>query len=388
MEFFSAIGGGAFDVVVGYLVPFIAVLALVVFVHEMGHFLVGRWCGVGVQAFSIGFGPEIVGWNDRHGTRWKISLVPLGGYVKFFGDAGAASTPDNDGLQQMSAADKAKSFHHKPVAQRAAIVAAGPLANFILAVAIFAGLVYVNGRDVLIPRVDEVIEGSAAERAGFQPGDVIVEIDGRTIVGFNDMQRIVSSSAEDELTIVVDRGGALVTLTATPERRVTETAFGVQRIGMLGIQASRSPEAIRHISYGPIEAVGLGVYESYFVVERTFDYLGKLITGRESADQLSGPIRIAKVSGEVAEAGGVLQLITLAAVLSVSIGLINLFPVPMLDGGHLMFYAIEAARGRPLSENAQEIGFRIGFALVIFLMLFATWNDIVHLINPLTADGT
>jgi regulator of sigma E protease len=388
MEFFSAIGGGAFDVVVGYIVPFLAVLAIVVFVHEMGHFLVGRWCGVGVQAFSIGFGPEIVGWNDRHGTRWKLSLIPLGGYVKFFGDAGAASTPDSEGLQHMTAEERSKSFHHKSVAQRAAIVAAGPLANFILAVAIFAGVVYANGRTVLIPRVDQVIEGSAAERAGFQPGDVIVEIDGRRIVGFNDMQRIVSSSANDQLTIVVDRGGTPVTLTAIPERRITETAFGVQRIGMLGIQASNSPEAIRHISYGPIEALGLGVYESYFVVERTFDYLGKLITGRESADQLSGPIRIAKVSGDVAEAGGILQLITLAAVLSVSIGLINLFPVPMLDGGHLMFYAIEAARGRPLSENAQEIGFRIGFALVIFLMLFATWNDIVHLINPLTAEGT
>ncbi|MGJ3261681.1 MAG: RIP metalloprotease RseP [Salinarimonas sp.] len=388
MEFLSAIGGGAVDILFGYLVPFIFVLAIVVFVHEMGHFLVGRWCGVGVQAFSIGFGPELVGWNDRHGTRWKVCAVPLGGYVKFFGDAGAASTPDNEGLSQMSAADKSKSFHHKPVAQRAAIVAAGPIANFILAILVFAGVFWANGRTVLAPQVDVVLEGSAAERAGFMPGDLIVEIDGRSIVSFNDMQRIVSSSADDQLSVVVERDGSLVTLEATPERRIAETAFGAQRIGMLGIQAASSPDAIRHIEYGPIEALGPGPYALYFVVVSTFDYLGQLITGRESADQLSGPIRIAKVSGDVAEAGGIVSLITLMAVLSVSIGLINLFPVPMLDGGHLMFYAVEAARGRPLSENAQEIGFRIGFALVIFLMLFATWNDIVHLINPLTPDGT
>ncbi|GGK26430.1 RIP metalloprotease RseP [Salinarimonas ramus] len=388
MEFLGAIGGGAIDILFGYLVPFIFVLAIVVFVHEMGHFLVGRWCGVGVQAFSIGFGPELIGWNDRRGTRWKVCAVPLGGYVKFFGDAGAASTPDNSGLSQMSEAEKALSFHHKPVAQRAAIVAAGPIANFILAILVFAAVFWANGRTVLAPQVDVVLENSAAERAGFQSGDLIVEIDGRSIVSFNDMQRIVSSSAEDRLAIVVERAGERVTLEATPERRVAETAFGAQRIGMLGIQAANTPDAIRHIEYGPIEAIGLGAYESYFVVERTFDYLGQLITGRESADQLSGPIRIAKVSGEVAEAGGIVSLITLMAVLSVSIGLINLFPVPMLDGGHLMFYAVEAVRGRPLSENAQEIGFRIGFALVIFLMLFATWNDIVHLIDPLTPDGT
>lgn len=388
MDFLFSMGGGAVDILFGYLVPFVFVLAIVVFVHEMGHFLVGRWCGVGVQVFSVGFGPEIVGWNDRHGTRWKVCAVPLGGYVKFFGDAGAASTPDKDGLAGMSEADREKSFHHKHVGQRAAIVAAGPIANFILAILVFAAVFWIGGRTVLAPQVDVVLEDSAAERAGFLAGDLIVEIDGRSIISFNDMQRIVSSSAEDRLAIVVERDGALVTLEATPERRVAETAFGAQRIGMLGIQASTSPDAIRHIEYGPIEALGLGAYESYFVVERTFDYLGQLVTGRESADQLSGPIRIAKVSGDVAEAGGIVSLITLMAVLSVSIGLINLFPVPMLDGGHLMFYAVEAARGRPLSENAQEIGFRIGFALVIFLMLFATWNDIVHLIDPLTPDGT
>lgn len=388
MDFLSAVGGGAFDLLIGTLLPFFAVLTIVVFIHELGHYLVGRWCGVGVKAFSIGFGPEVVGWNDRHGTRWKLCAVPLGGYVKFFGDAGAASTPDTDGMETMTEAEKAKSFHHKPVSRRAAIVVAGPVANFILAVAIFASIFYVNGRTVLLPKVDIVLEDSAAERAGFQPGDLIRQIDGRTIVSFNDMQRLVSSSANDRLAIVVERDGGLVTLEATPERRIAETAFGMQRIGMLGIQASSSPDAIQRLTYGPIEAVGLGVSESYFVVERTFDYLGKLITGRESAEQLSGPIRIAKISGDVAEVGGLVGLLMLAGFLSVSIGLINLFPVPMLDGGHLMFYGVEAVRGRPLSENAQEIGFRIGFALVIFLMLFAAWNDIMHLVNPLTDSGT
>lgn len=387
MEFIGAMGGGVFSLLFGYIVPFLFVLAIVIFVHEMGHFLVGRWCGVGVQTFSIGFGPEVFGWTDKHGTRWKLSAVPLGGYVKFAGDAGVSSNADHEAMAHMSEAEKAVSFHHKSVGKRAAIVFAGPAANFILAVALFAGLLYVNGREVIIPQVDAVVAGSPAERAGIQAGDVIVEIGGRRIVGFNDLQRIVSSSAEDRLSVVVERDGRLLELEAVPERVQTETAFGLQRIGMLGIQASRTEEQIRQITYGPIEALREGVYESFFVVERTFNYLGKLVTGREYADQLSGPIRIAKVSGEVA-AFGFVALLSLTAVLSVSIGLINLFPVPMLDGGHLMFYAVEAVRGKPLSENAQEIGFRIGFALVIMLMLFATWNDIVHLTASLTGTGT
>jgi regulator of sigma E protease len=292
--------------------------------------------------------------------------------------------PDNDQLARMSASDRAISFHHKPVWKRAAIVAAGPIANFILAIAIFAGMLYVNGRQVLIPRVDVVQPGSAAERAGFQKGDIVLSINGRNLKGFAELQRIVGTSAEDTLTIVVDRNGERITLQATPDRRETETAFGRQRIGLLGLQATRSQDDVRHLSYGFVEAVGAGAYECWYVVERTFNYLGKLVTGRESADQLSGPIRIAQVSGQVADLGGLTGLINLIAILSVSIGLINLFPVPMLDGGHLMFYAVEALRGRPLSERAQEIGFRIGFALVIMLMLFATWNDILHLGSTFT----
>ena len=379
MEFFGMLAGSTYGLVVGYLLPFVMVLAVVIFVHEMGHFLVGRWCGVGVKAFSIGFGPEILGWYDKHGTRWKLSIIPLGGYVKFAGDANASSSPDADELSRLSEEERAVSFHHKSVGKRAAIVAAGPVFNFIFAIAIFAGIAYFNGKTVLEPRVGAVVEGSAAERAGFAPGDLIMSVNGREIVGFSDLQRLVSSSSGDNLQIVVERDGALETLVATPVRTETETPFGRQRVGLLGLQALNDEGAIRQIEFGLVESHGEGVSETYFVIERTVDYLKKLVTGRESADQLTGPIRIAKVSGEVATFGGMLGLISLAGLLSVSIGFINLFPIPMLDGGHLMFYAIEAARGRPLSDQAQEIGFRIGLALVLMLMLFVTWNDIVNL---------
>lgn len=361
------------------LLSFLLVLTIVVFVHEFGHFWVGRRCGVGVTAFSVGFGPELLGWTDRHGTRWKISAIPLGGYVKFVGDINAASMPDKEQLDRLPASERAISFPHQNVAKRAAIVAAGPIANFILAIAIFAGLNYVNGRAVLDARIEAVQEGSAAERAGFLPNDVIVSINDQAIESFSDMQRLVSASAGEKLTIVVDRGGAPVTLEAVPDLKEQSTPFGKQRIGLLGLQASRDPNDIRRLTYTPLGALQAGAAETWYVIDRTFDYLGKLISGRESTDQLSGPIRIAQVSGQVASLGGAAGLVGLVAVLSVSIGLINLFPIPMLDGGHLLFYAIEAARGRPLSDRAQEIGFRIGFAIVAMLMLFATWNDIVHL---------
>jgi regulator of sigma E protease len=369
-------------------VPFLIVLTVVVFVHELGHFLVGRWCGVGVNAFSIGFGPEIVGFNDRRGTRWKLSAIPLGGYVKFAGDVNGASVPDAESLSQMSAAERAVSFHHKSVWRRAAIVAAGPIANFLLAIAIFAAITYVNGRHILAPRVDALQAGSAAERAGFQPGDLVVSINGRSIGSFTEMQRIVSASADDTLTVVVDRNGRQVTLTAVPDLKEQDTPFGKQRIGLLGLQASKAPEDLAHVNYGLLESVRLGTLETWYVIDRTFTYIGRLVVGRESADQLSGPIRIAQVSGQVANLGGTAGLVSLVAVLSVSIGLINLFPIPLLDGGHLLFYAIEALRGRPLSDRAQEIGFRIGLAIVVMLMLFATWNDIVHLGAAFTARGT
>jgi regulator of sigma E protease len=374
MDILGHIGslGGVFT---GYLIPFLFVLTIVVFFHELGHFLVARWCGVRVITFSIGFGPELAGFNDRHGTRWKLSAIPLGGYVKFFGDENAASVPDQETIAEMSEAEKRESFFYKRVSQRAAIVAAGPIANFILAIVIFAGVFTLYGKQAAPARVDTVQAGSAAQAAGFRSGDLIVSINGKAIDTFTDMQRLVSTSAGESLDIVIDRGGVRQSVKATPALTEMKDNFGnVHRIGVLGITGAREPP----VPVNPFVAVKLGVEETWFVVERTLSYIGGVVVGKESADQLGGPIRIAQVSGQVATAGFV-ALIHLAAVLSISIGLLNLFPIPLLDGGHLLFYVIEGVRGRPLSERAQEYGFRVGLAIVLLLMIFATFNDIVHL---------
>ncbi len=365
--------------IIGYIVPFIFVLTIVVFFHELGHFLVARWAGVKVLAFSIGFGPELFGFNDRHGTRWKISAIPLGGYVRFFGDDTEASTPSTAILGAMNAEERKGSFHHKKVGPRAAIVAAGPIANFILAIVIFAGLFAVFGRPNATARVDKVIAGSAAEAAGFRSGDKVLAIDGEKIGNFSDMQRIVSTDAGQALTFTVQRGASTIELRATPELKEIKDNFGnVHKLGVLGITRSTEPGDVMVERVDPATAVWLGVKETWFVVDRTVAYIGGVFAGREAADQVGGPLRIAQISGQVATIG-LAALIHLAAVLSVSIGLLNLFPVPLLDGGHLLFYAIEAARGRPLSERAQEMGFRIGLGLVLMLMVFATYNDILHL---------
>jgi regulator of sigma E protease len=365
--------------VLGYIVPFLFVLSLVVFFHELGHFLVARWCGVRILVFSIGFGPELIGFYDRHGTRWKVSAIPLGGYVKFFGDEGAASTPNAERLASMDASERARSFAFQPVAKRAAIVVAGPMANFLLAIVIFTAIFMLYGKQTMSARVDAVQSDSAAAAAGFQPGDVVVAIDGQAIDSFADMQRIVGDSAGESLEIIIDRGGARQSLHATPTLKEVKDAFGNrQRLGILGISRSMAAEDLKFQPVSPPQAVVMGVQETWFVVARTLSYIGGVIIGREAADQLGGPIRIAQVSEQVATIGFV-ALIHLAAVLSVSIGLLNLFPIPLLDGGHLLFYSIEAVRGRPLSDRAQELGFRIGFAIVVMLMIFATFNDIVHL---------
>jgi len=370
-----ALGGG----VVGYLVPFLFVLSLVVFFHELGHFLIARWCGVRILVFSIGFGPEIVGFNDRYGTRWKIAAVPLGGYVKFFGDDNAASVPDTERLAAMDEAEKSQSFVFQPVAKRAAIVVAGPVANFLLAIVIFAGIFMFYGKQSMTARVDTVQPDSAAAAAGFQPGDLVMAINGSAIGDFADMQRVVSDSAGEPLNITVDRKGTQLVLKATPALKEIKDNFGnVHRIGILGITRSTAPEDLKFQPVPAPRAVWMGVQETWFVIDRTLSYIGGVVVGRESTDQLGGPIRIAQMSGQVASAGFV-ALLHLAAVLSVSIGLLNLFPIPLLDGGHLLFYGIEALRGRPLSERAQEVGFRIGLAIVLMLMIFATFNDIVHL---------
>jgi regulator of sigma E protease len=375
MSSLSALGGG----LIGYVVPFLFVLTIVVFFHELGHFLMARLCGIKVLVFSIGFGPEIAGFYDRYGTRWKISAVPLGGYVKFFGDDNAASVPDQSAAAVMSDTERKDSFMFQPVRSRAAVVAAGPIANFVLAIAIFAAIFMTVGKQTTSARVDTVQAASAAEAAGFKPGDLVTAINGEKIDSFSDMQRIVSISAGETLSIDVDRGGAPVTLKATPQLKELKDNFGnVHRLGVLGISRSMSPGDIKTEKAGPLRAVVMGAQETWFVVDRTLAYISGVFVGREAADQLGGPIRIAQVSGQVATAGFT-ALIHLTAVLSVSIGLLNLFPIPLLDGGHLLFYAIETIRGRPLSERAQEVGFRIGLAVVVMLMIFATFNDILRL---------
>ena len=360
---------------VGYIIPFLFVLTIVVFFHELGHFLVARWAGVKVLTFSLGFGPELVGFDDRRGTRWKISAVPLGGYVKFFGDESEASTPSSETLSSMTEEEREGSFHHKKVGPRAAIVAAGPIANFILAIVIFTCLFTFFGKPSTTARVDKVEVGSAAEKAGFQVGDVVTAIDGSAIGSFSDMQRIVVAHAGDQLIFGIKRGDATLELRGTPELKPVKDPFGnTHQQGVMGITRATSPGEVTTEKVNPATALWLGVKETWFVVDQTLSYIGNVFTGRASADQIGGPIRIAQISGQVATLG-LAALLHLAAVLSISIGLLNLFPVPLLDGGHLLFYGAEVLRGRPLSDKSQEYGFRVGLALVLMLMVFAFYND-------------
>jgi regulator of sigma E protease len=362
-------------------VPFVCVLTVVVFFHEMGHFLVGRWCGVKVDAFSLGFGPELCHYTDRKGTRWRLALLPLGGYVKFHGDANGASVPDEDAAATMPASERSVTLFGQSVAKRAAIVAAGPIANFIVAIVIFAGLFHFNGQAVIDPQIGSVFAGSAAETAGFKAKDRLVSIDGQPIQTFEDMQRIVQTNQGAPIQFVVKRDGQDVTLTATPRRQVLQTRFGEMRTAVLGVTADASAENIHFRRYGVVESLGKGATETWFVVQSTGSYLKGLVVGRESTDQLSGPIRIAEVSGQLAKIG-IAPLINLAAILSISIGLLNLLPIPMLDGGFLLFFAFEAIRGKALGERVQQVGFRIGLTFVAVLTIFAAFNDISRLAKP------
>ncbi|EJZ21408.1 RIP metalloprotease RseP [Rhizobium sp. Pop5] len=372
---------GIFGFLTGYIVPFVLVLSLLVFVHEMGHYLVGRWSGIRILAFSVGFGPEIFGFTDRHGTRWKISLIPLGGYVRFFGDEDASSKPDADKLAAMSEEDRARSFAGAKLWKRAATVAAGPIANFLLAIAIFTILFAVYGRTVADPVVAEVKPDSAASAAGILPGDLLVAIDGGKVETFDDVRRYVSIRPNQKIVVTIERSGQKLDLPMVPQRTDMTDQFGNKiEVGLIGIVTNQEVGHFRLQTYTPLQALREGVIQTRDIVTGTFKYIGNLLTGSMRADQLGGPIRVAQASGQMATLGigAVLQL---AAVLSVSIGLLNLMPVPVLDGGHLMFYAVEAVRGKPLGSAAQEIAFRIGLAMVLTLMVFATWNDISALIG-------
>jgi site-2 protease. Metallo peptidase. MEROPS family M50B len=357
-----------------WVIPFLVVLSVLVFVHELGHYLVARWCGVRVETFSIGFGREIVGWTDRAGTRWKFSLVPLGGYVKMFGEMDFSEAEDPPVL---SPEEKAVSFHYKPLKRKAAIVAAGPAANFLFAIVALMGLFLVAGEPAPLAVVGSVQEDSAAAAAGFQPGDEIVAIDGKPVAWFDDIRTIVSDRAETALKFEIVRDGETITLTATPRSQLMSLADGNSRtIGIVGIRPDLKRIGYQHL--GPLQAVGAAFDRTFALSTQIVSALGQIISGSRSASELGGPIRIAQLSGQMAE-DGLINLIFFMAALSVNLGLINLLPVPMLDGGHLLFYGFEAVRGKPVSPRVLEYCFRIGLAFVLMLMVFATWNDIVNL---------
>ena len=370
-----------FGFLAGYILPYVIVLSLLVFVHEMGHYLAGRWSGIRVLAFSIGFGPEIVGYTDTHGTRWKLSAIPLGGYVRFYGDADAASLADGDELAEMSLAERAQTLAGAKLWKRAVTVAAGPIANFLAAIAIFAVLFATQGKPVADPVVAEVKAGSAAFEAGVQPGDVLVALDGDRIETFDEVVRYISMRPEMPVVVTVRRNEGEVDLNMVPRRTVTTDRFGNEmEVGQIGIVTNQQSGNFRIVELTPLQAVGEGVLQTWHIVTGTFDYLSNLFAGRMNADQLGGPVRVVQASGQMATLG-IVALFNLAAVLSVSLGLLNLMPVPVLDGGHLVLYALEAIRGKPVGQNAQEIAFRVGLAMILSLMVFATWNDISRLIG-------
>jgi regulator of sigma E protease len=363
--------------VLGTLVPFLFVLTVVVFVHEMGHYLIGRWCGIGVKAFSIGFGPELFGFNDRHGTRWKLCAIPLGGYVKFVGDMNATSSqPSTEELESLTDAEREVAFHTQPIWKRAATVVAGPLFNFLLTIAVFAVLFSVYGRPVLEPTVAEVTAGSPAQKAGIQPGDRFVKVDGSKVETFADVQRLVSGRAGDAITFTMLRDGKEIDVTATPEPMEQQDALGNKvKVAVIGVVNNAELGQPRLISYTPAGALAAAVEETGHVIERTGQFLQRFALGREDKCQLGGPIKIAKMSGQAAKLGFE-WLVQLVAFLSVGIGFLNLLPIPPLDGGHLLFYGVEAVIRRPVSERMMEMAYRTGLFLVLGFMGFVFWNDL------------
>lgn len=390
-----------FQNAITYVGSFMLVLGVVVFVHEYGHFRVGRWCGIAVKSFSIGLGGEWFGWTDKHGTRWKVSKIPLGGFVSWIDDTDGSSTLPASEENQALAREEARRrghFRAMPIWKRAAATAAGPAANFvfsIFALGLFAFVV--GGNTQKIPaRLASVAEHSAAADAGLQPGDVILSANGRSIANFAELQSIVMASPQAPLTIEVERGGAALTMSVTPRRAAANAGRGVREgQGLLGVTGPLVLEAERNlVRYNPIEAIGVGARDTGAIVAQTFGYIGAIFSGRESGDQIAGVIGIMTASGQVAASaleapdasfGQKLQflalsLLRLAAFLSVAVGIVNILPIPVLDGGHLVFYGIEALRGgRPLPPIAQEWAYRAGFAVMASLFLFATWNDITRL---------
>jgi regulator of sigma E protease len=357
-----------------YALPFIAVISVVVFVHEFGHYWVARRCGVRIEAFSIGFGGEIFGWTDKHGTRWKVCWLPLGGYVKMFGDANPASMP-GEGVKDMTPDEKRVAFFHQHVDKRMAVVVAGPAANYLFAIAVLAVLFMVRGMPTTAPDISSVLAGSAAAKAGLMKGDHVVSVDGDGVDRFEDIKRIVALNEGTPMRVEVQRAGAPMTFTLTPDLvTMTDRFGGEHKIGRIGITSDK----LNYKKWSPPLAVYHAVIETWNMTAGTLRAVGQMILGTRGTDELGGPLRIAEMSGHVAE-DGVVSLIWFMAVISINLGLVNLFPIPLLDGGHLAFYLVERLRGRPLHDRFQDIGMRVGMALVLSLMVFSTWNDLVQL---------
>jgi regulator of sigma E protease len=358
-----------------YIVVFLFVLTVLVYVHEWGHYWVAKRNGVRIETFSIGFGPEIFGWNDAVGTRWKIGLIPLGGYVKMFGEN--MEDEETGETVELTPEEQAVSFHHKTLAQRAAIVFAGPAVNYLFAIAVFAALAVFQGTATPLAVVGEVMPDSAAAEAGLMQNDKIVAIDGAEISLFSELREKVMANPGRSLRFDVVRDGNAVALNAVPKSAERADEDGVAKtIGLLGVRPN-----LEHVAYerhNPAMALWVGVQQTATMTVNILVYVRDMIMGTRATDDLGGPLRIAQISGDMAK-GGIAQLVLLMAMLSVNLGLINLFPIPMLDGGHLAFYAAEAIRGKPLDPKVQEYGFRFGLILVLLLVVFVTWNDLVHL---------
>jgi len=370
--------------VVSVAVPFIAVLTVVVFIHELGHFLAARWCGVRVQAFSIGFGREIVGFNDRHGTRWKFCWLPLGGYVRFVDDESAASTSSGAALEKLTPEDRQGAFQSQPLRNRALVVAAGPAFNIASAVIIYILTFWLLGTYGTAAIVDEVLPDSAAAKAGLRAGDRVAEIEGRAVERFSDLQRVVSQSSGQPLAFVIDREGKMLELTIKPDQReITDPLGNKVQVGMIGIKRHAGGDRFEHKSHNLLEATRLGFAETGYVSWQIISSLPKLpgailktLSGQRQSD-IGGPIAIAEMTAHASKSG-IAGTLGWLAVFSIMLGIMNLLPIPILDGGHLLFYAVEAVRGRPLDPRKQEIGFRIGLAILATMMFAAIFGDIMR----------
>ena len=361
------------------IVPFLILLIVVVFVHEYGHYYFAKKYKVGVTDFSIGFGKELFGWNDKSGTRWKFCWIPLGGYVKFFGDLNVFSGTDHDALKKYDEDERKKLFNLKPLYQRSLIVFGGPLANFILAFFIFLFIYMFAGKDFTPAVISEVQKDSPAEIAGIKKNDIILEIDNQEVKSILDVSKFITLSTSEFIDIKVSRSDQDLLFEVNPKIIDGEDSLGNNiKKRIIGIQLSPYNNEVNHVKLGPVKAIYYSLHEVYFVSFSSLKYLGSIIVGSGDSSQLGGPIRIAKITGQVAEFG-IVPFLSIMAYISISLGLINLFPIPLLDGGHLMFYAFEKVLGRPLTKKTQENFFRIGMFLLLFLMFFATFNDLKDL---------